>query len=131
MEFTNTLMAAKDTAVYGTAAWNEAIEALLLMLAPACPHIAEELWVSTGHPYSVHQQPWPTFDPALAAEEVITLVVQINGKVRDKIEVPARIGEEEAKRLALSSERAAKWLAGKQVTNVLYVPGKLVSIAIR
>jgi leucyl-tRNA synthetase len=129
MEFTNTLMAAKDSAVYGTAAWNEAIDTLLLLLAPACPHIAEELWVSTGHPYSVHQQAWPTFDPALAAEEIITLVVQINGKVRDKIEVPASIGEEEAKKLALSSERAAKWIEGKQVTNVLYVPGKLVSIA--
>jgi len=131
MEFTNTLMAARDSAVYGTAAWKEAIEALLLMLAPACPHIAEELWVSTGHPYSVHRQSWPTFDPALAAEESITLVVQINGKVRDKIEVPASIGEEEAKRLALTSERAAKWLEGKQVANVLYVPGKLVSIAVK
>jgi leucyl-tRNA synthetase len=131
MEFTNTLIAARDSAVYGTAAWKEAIEALLLMLAPACPHIAEELWVSTGHPYSVHQQAWPTFDPALAAEESITLVVQINGKVRDKIEVPASIGEAEAKRLALTSERAAKWIEGKQVANVLYVPGKLVSIATR
>jgi len=57
--------------------------------------------------------------------------VQINGKVRDKIEVPASIGEAEAKKLALASERAAKWLAGKQVTNVLYVPGKLVSIAVK
>lgn len=130
MELTNALMAARETTVYGTPAWSEAIEALTLMLAPACPHIAEEMWSLTGHGYSIHQQQWPGFDSALTAEDTFTLVVQVGGKVRDKLEVPAAICKEEAIRLALGSERVAKWIEGKQTT-AIYVPGKLVNIVAR
>jgi leucyl-tRNA synthetase len=130
MELTNVLMSARETSLYGTAAWKEAVDALVLMLAPACPHIAEELWAKTGHAYSVHQQKWPSFDPALTAEDTITLVVQVGGKVRDKLEVPASITEAEAIRLALASDKVARWIEGKQ-TSAIYVPGRLVNIVAR
>jgi leucyl-tRNA synthetase len=128
MELTNTLVKAKETPVYGTDAWGEAIESLLLMLAPCCPHIAEELWTRTGRPYSVHQQSWPEYDEALAAEELITLAVQINGKLRDRLEVPVDISEEEAKELALATDGAQRHLKDLEVKRVIYVPGRLVNI---
>jgi leucyl-tRNA synthetase len=131
MELNNAMVKAKDTPVYGTVAWDEAVEALLLMLAPACPHVAEELWVRTGRPYSVHQQAWPTWDEDIAAEEMITLVVQVNGKVRDRIEVPVDIDRERAQELALATDGAERHTAGKQVLKVVVVPGRLVNIVVR
>jgi leucyl-tRNA synthetase len=130
MEFTNALQRAKTTAVYGTEAWEEAIETLLLLLAPCCPHIAEELWAQTGRPYSIHQQSWPAFDPDLAAEEVITLIVQINGKLRARIEVPADIGEEAAKETALADSNIQRHTEGKETRKIIYVPGRLVNIVV-
>jgi len=130
MEFTNALQRAKETPVYGTEAWEEAIEALLLMLAPCCPHIAEELWVRTGRPYSVHLQSWPEYKPDLAAEETITLVVQVNGKVRARLKVPADIAEEAAKETALADANVQRHIAGKQIRKIIYVPGRLVNIVV-
>ena len=106
----------------------ECAEALLLMLAPIAPHITEELWERTGHAYSIHQQSFPRWDEALAAEETITLVVQVDGKVRDKLEAPASITEDEARRLALASTRVQQYLGGKPPARVVYVPGRLVSV---
>ncbi len=131
MEFTNTLQKAKETAVYGTEAWEEGIETLLLLLAPCCPHIAEELWVRTGRPYSIHQQRWPEYDPALTVEERITLVVQVNGKVRARVEVPADITEEAAREAALAEPNVQRHIAGKEVRKVIYVPGRLVNIVVK
>jgi len=130
MEFTNALVRAKQTPVYGTKAWEEAIETLLLLLAPCCPHIAEELWARTGRPYSIHQQSWPQFDPDLVVEEVITLVVQINGKLRARLEVPADITEEAAREAALSDENVQRHIRGKEIRKVIYVPGRLVNIVV-
>lgn len=130
MEFTNALQKAKQTPVYGTEAWEEAMATLLLLLAPCCPHIAEELWVRSGRPYSIHQQPWPRFDPALAAEEMITLVVQINGKVRARLEVPADLTEEAARAAALADENVQRHLGGHSPRKVIVVPGKLVNIVV-
>jgi len=131
MELNNTMLKAKDTPAYHTEAWDEAIEALLLMLAPACPHIAEELWARTGRPYSVHLQAWPTWDEAVAAEEMIALVVQVNGKVRDRVEVPADVDEGTARSLALECEGARRHIEGKQVLKVIVVPGRLVNIVVK
>ncbi len=128
MELNNAMLKAKETPLYGSEAWEEAVETLLLLLAPACPHIAEELWTRTGRPYSVHLQAWPVWDPEVAAEEVITLVVQVNGKVRDRLEVPADITEEQAKELAINSGGARRHTAGKTIRQVIYVPGRLVNI---
>jgi leucyl-tRNA synthetase len=131
MELNNAMLKAKETPVYGTGAWDEALRALLLMLAPACPHIAEELWARSGRPYSIHVQPWPAWDEAVAAEEMIILVVQVNGKVRDRLEVPVDVDEETARALALETEGARRHTAGKRVVKVVVVEGRLVNIVVR
>jgi leucyl-tRNA synthetase len=131
MELNNTMLKAKDTPAYGTPAWDEAVEALLLMLAPACPHVAEELWVRTGRPYSIHQKAWPTWDEEIAAEETITLVVQVNGKVRDRIDVPVDVDREKAQELALATDGARRHTASKEILKVVVVPGRLVNIVVR
>jgi leucyl-tRNA synthetase len=130
MELNNALMKAKGSAVYGSEAWDEAIDALLLMLAPACPHVAEELWQRIGRSYSIHSQPWPSYDEATAAEDVVTLIVQVNGKVRDRIEVPAGVSNEDAKALALATEGVQRHLEGKQVKSVIVIPGRLVNVVV-
>ena len=129
MTLTNGLYKLRE-ATEGSPEWNEAIETMLKLMAPITPHIAEELWVRRGNPYSIHQQAWPAFDAAAAAEELITLVVQINGKVRDRIEVAADISEAEAKATALASEQVQKHLDGKAPKKIVYVTGKLVSIVV-
>ncbi|MCZ7546944.1 MAG: class I tRNA ligase family protein, partial [Anaerolineae bacterium] len=121
MELKNALQAARRTPVVNTPAWDEAVATMLVLMAPFVPHIAEELWARTSRPYSVHLQPWPAYDAEVAAEEVITLVVQINGKVRDRIEVPADITEDEAKARALASENAQRFMDDKPPRKVIYV----------
>ncbi len=128
MEFSNTLQKAKRTPVYGTDSWDEAVETLLLLTAPSCPFIAEELWARVGGPYSIHAQSWPEFDPELAAAETITLVVQINGKLRARMEVPADIDEKSAKEAALADENVQRHLEGRDVRRLIYVPGRLVNV---
>jgi leucyl-tRNA synthetase len=103
-------------------------ENLTLMLAPFTPHLAEELWNRLGHPESLARQPWPTFDPAKLLESTLDLPVQVNGKLRDKITVPADASEEMILAAALASERLQPWLEGKSVKKKLYVPGRLVNI---
>jgi leucyl-tRNA synthetase len=129
MTMTNGLYKLRE-ATEGSPEWNEAVDTLLLLMAPVTPHIAEELWVRRGNPYSIHQQMWPAYDAAAAAEELITLVVQINGKVRDRIEVAADISEQDAKTTALASEQVQKHLEGKEPKKIVYVTGKLVSIVV-
>ena len=106
----------------------EAVRTFVLLLAPFAPHIAEELWARLGGPYSVHRQAWPTWDEALAAEEMVTLVVQVDGRVRDRLTVPAEIGEAEARALALNCDGVRRHLDGRRVTRVVYVPGRLVNV---
>ncbi|MGD8490229.1 MAG: class I tRNA ligase family protein, partial [Anaerolineae bacterium] len=131
MELNNALLKAKESPVYGTAAWDEALEALLLMLAPPCPHIAEELWMRTGRPYSIHLQAWPQWDEAVAAEEMITLVVQVNGKVRDRVELPVDVNEETARTLALQTDGVKRHSQGKEIVKVIFVPGRLVNVVVK
>ncbi len=128
MEMRNSLQETKKTALYGTEAWDEAIESLLLLLCPIAPHITEELWATCGKPYSIHQQAWPEWDEAIAAEEMLTLIVQVNGRLRDRIQVSVSITEDEAKDLALASENVQRHIGDKGPRKVIYVPGKLVNI---
>ncbi len=136
MEFNNYLMKARDSAVYGTPAWDEALDMLLLMLAPETPHIAEELWQrrrgdeAFDPARSIHVQPWPAYEPALAQADMVTLVVQVNGKVREKLELPADVDEAAARAAALASPTIQKWLEGKQVRKVIYAGGKLINIVV-
>ena len=131
MEYTNFLSQQWEQGTIDSEAWNDAIEKLLELMAPMAPHLSEELWEATGREYSIHSRLWPGWDPELAADEVITLVVQVNGRLRDRIEVPASITEDEAKKIALESERVRAHTAGKEIAKVIYVPGRLVNIVAR
>jgi leucyl-tRNA synthetase len=132
MEFTNEITPAYDAATVSLTLWCEAIEKLLLLLAPMGPHITEELWERTGHTGSIHAQQLPTWDDTLIAEEEVTLVVQVNGKLRDRITVKAGISEEDAKQAALGSPRIRPYIDGKDVTKVIYVSGRaLISIVVK
>ncbi|MPZ50620.1 MAG: leucine--tRNA ligase [Dehalococcoidia bacterium] len=130
MEYTNYLGRAKEAGNVGPTAWQDAVETLLLMIAPAAPHIAEELWQRGGHAYSVHQQAWPTYDTALAQSETFTLVVQVNGKLRDRIDVPVDINEADATALAFASPRVQPHIEGLTISRVLFVPRRLVNIVV-
>ena len=131
MELTNKLAPAYDGRTVSKGVWKEAVRSLLLMLAPMAPHAAEELWERTGGPYSIHTQQLPQWDDALAAVEEATLVVQVDGKVRDRITVPADISEEDAKQAALASPRVRPYTDGKSLAKVLYMPGRwLVSVVV-
>ena len=130
MELMNEMYKAREAGAAGTPEWDEALDLYLRMTAPVTPHIAEELWESLGKPYSIHQQPWPAFDPAAAVEDQIILVVQVNGKVRDRIDVPVGISDADAKAAALSSEAVQKYLEGNPPKKIVVVPGKLVSIVV-
>jgi len=131
MEFTNHLAKVKEDGSVPDADWAEAVEKLILMLAPGTPHLAEELWQRTRHPYSIHNQRFPAWNEALARDEEITLVIQVNGKLRDKVTVPVSLSEAEARKLALGRERVQAFIEGKQVANVIYVPGRLVNVVVR
>jgi leucyl-tRNA synthetase len=128
MELLNDMAHARELGAGGRSEWDEAVDIYLRMMAPVTPHIAEELWAFLGKPYSIHTQAWPRVDEQAAAEEEITLVVQVNGKVRDRIVVPAGTGEEAARQAALASPAVVKYLEGRQPKKVVVVPGKLVNI---
>jgi leucyl-tRNA synthetase len=130
MELRNALLAAQRDKNVSVAIWQEAIEKMLLVLAPIAPHITEELWSRRGKPYSIHQQPWPTWDEEIAREEQVTLIVQVNGKVRDRIEVPADTDDGALKEAALASENVQRFLDGREPRKVIVVKGKLVNIVI-
>jgi len=123
MELTNELVKADKI---GKNNWS----IFLKLLSPFAPHLAEELWSEIGNKKTIAYEPWPVYDPELARDKEITLAVQINGKLRETLLVSPEIGEAEAKRLALQSEKVQKWLDGKEPKKVIYVKGKLISIVI-
>jgi leucyl-tRNA synthetase len=129
MELSNEMMKLKEK-VYGNPAWDEAVEVYTQMLAPVAPHISEEIWSLLGKPYSVHTSRWPVVDEKAAAVEEITLVLQVNGKVRDRITVPVDISDEEARTQALANESVQKQLDGREPRQVIYVKGRLVNVVI-
>jgi leucyl-tRNA synthetase len=144
MEYVNSLNKAReeDPAVVLDPRFATAIETLLVLLAPMTPFIAEELWheVHGGqqqpeqdgdeHGDSVHEQPWPRYDPALTVDEVITLVVQVNGKVRDRLEVAADVEEPQVREMALASAKVQAALGGREPQKFVYVAGRLANIVV-
>jgi leucyl-tRNA synthetase len=130
MEYTNVLQRARTSAP--PALWDEGVRTLTLLLAPLCPHLAEELWVEhLGQPYSVHDQPWPVHDARKATADRVTLVLQVNGRVRDRVEVEAVITEAQARAVALANAKVRQYLDGKTVADVIVVPGRLVNVVVR
>jgi leucyl-tRNA synthetase len=111
-------------------ALREAIDSLLLMLAPFAPHIAEELWVLTGHATSLARQSWPAYNAALIQEEVLTIPVQVNGKVRSKLSVPAEWSKEQVLKASLEDAKVGEWIKGKTIKNKVYVDKRLVNIVV-
>lgn len=130
MELSNAIGLAQDDGLTGTQEFNTAVESLLLLMAPVTPHITEELWERLGKSYSIHRAPWPDFDEQLAKEDQITLVIQVNGKVRDRVPAPADVSEDQAKEIALTSESVARHLGDKEPKEIIFVPGKLINIVI-
>jgi leucyl-tRNA synthetase len=113
--------------------WNANFDLLnlLLMLAPAAPHITEELREMMGHEGSIAGVSWPSYDPALTSEEELTIVIQVNGKLRSRITVSADESEEKIKEMALADEKTQKFLEGVKVVKVITVPKKLVNIVVK
>ncbi len=108
----------------------EEYETLLKLLAPFAPHIAEELWSKLGHKSSIHAEAWPNFDETKLVSETVTIVVQVNGKVRGKFQAPAGISEEDAVRQAENLPEAKRWIGDKEAKKRIYVPGKLVNLVV-
>jgi leucyl-tRNA synthetase len=131
MEGTNALMRAREAGAVTTAEWSPALRTLVVMLAPFAPHLAEELWERLGQPYSIHQQPWPRWDPDAIREETITLVLQVNGRVRDRVQVPVGMDDASLRETALASEKVRRFIDGMQVQDVIVVRGKLVNVVVR
>jgi leucyl-tRNA synthetase len=114
-------------------AWDEAVRSLLLLLAPSAPHLTEELWSSVlGLPYSIHRQPWPEWDEALAAEDELRIAVTVNGKPRAELAVPAAMQDDEAQvtALALALPRVQSFTEGKTVRRVIYRAGKVLNLVV-
>ena len=128
MELTNAIVKARESGLAGGEPYADAVDTLVLLLAPVAPHIAEELWARRGHDYSVHQAPWPVADPALAAAETIELPVQVDGKLRDRLVVTPDTPAEEIERMALTSEHVQRYLGGRTPARVVQIPGRLVNV---
>ncbi len=133
MELFNTLSAATDPAARDRAEAHiarEAIEVILVLLSPMIPHFCAEMWEQLGNSGSVEQAPWPQFDAKAAAEEQLTIVVQVRGKVRGRLEVPADIDDDELIRLALTDDNVARFIGGDTVKKTIVVKKKLVNIVV-
>jgi leucyl-tRNA synthetase len=128
MEFVNALTDRLRQERWRTADYHQALETLLLLLAPSVPHLAEELWALTGHSGSVHSQPWPVWDPELAWEEQIEIAVQVDSRVRAVVDVPAQAGQDEVLEKALANPKVSQHLAGRRVAQIFFVPGRIINL---
>jgi leucyl-tRNA synthetase len=134
MEFVNELYGAEEEITAGkfsAEVLSDAQRKLVLLLAPFAPYLAAELWEILGEKTSLLRQPWPEYDPELAKEEVTIYAVQINGKLRAHITVPAESSKEAVQQIALADEKVQAAIAGREIVKVIVVPGKLVNIVVR
>ena len=130
MTLTNTLFRVESDNPGATQSdeWRVAYDTLLLLLAPIAPHLTEELWEKIGRTYSIHQQAWPDYNPELTKSDEITLIVQVDGKLRDRLLVSADISQGDAEGAALASEKVQTALGGNDAARVIYVPGRLLNL---
>jgi leucyl-tRNA synthetase len=131
MEYSNYIAKIREARSVSVENYRSAVRTLLRLLAPTAPHFAEEVWSKLGYEYSIHNQPWPEWSEKLAENREIPLVVQVNGKVRERLIVSADITEEEARRYALESPKVKAYTEGKAVMQVIYVPFKLVNVVVK
>jgi leucyl-tRNA synthetase len=131
MELVNEMYHYKELDTFNENQFRMAIENLLLVLAPFTPHVCEELWQQLGMEGSIHKGKWPNFDEAALVKDTVEIVVQINGKIKDKIEVPTALTSKELEERALANEKIQTLVAGMKVIKVIAVPGKLVNIVVK
>ncbi len=131
MEFVNEVYSYDPVKEEDRKIFKFALKNFLILLSPFAPHIAEELWREIGQVDFILKQPWPKYHEELALEQMIELVVQINGKVRSKIMIPLGLSDEELKKIALEDEKIKQWLNGKEILKVITVKGKLVNIVVK
>ena len=130
MELSNHLTKVWNAKNVSVEVWNDSIKQFLLMLAPIAPHLSEELWEMNGYEFSIHNQKFPDWEESLVVDESITLIVQINGKLRDTISVDSGISEEMAQEAAMSSEKIQGHINGTTIKKVIYVPDRLINIVV-
>jgi len=130
MTLRNEMQDAQRATAVSAAVWDEAVDTLLKLLAPIAPHVTDAAWRSRGHDGSIHVAAWPIADPEIAAEETVTMVIQVNGKVRDRIDVPVDITEEAATEAALAADKIQTWLEDGELRKVIARPPKLVNIVV-
>jgi leucyl-tRNA synthetase len=131
MEYSNYLGKIREAGSVPVEDFREGVRTLLRLLAPTAPHFTEEVWSRLGYEYSIHNQRWPKWDEKLVKDEEIPLIVQVNGKVRDKIMVPATISEAQARKMALESPKVQGYVEGKSITQFIYVPFRLVNLVVK
>ncbi|HWS83464.1 MAG TPA: leucine--tRNA ligase, partial [Ktedonobacteraceae bacterium] len=131
MECNNVLIKQQHEAVAQSTAYRRTLETMMQLLAPFAPHITEELWQQIGHTGSIHKTDWPAYDEALTQDEAFTLVIQVNGKVRERIEVATDISEQEVRELVLSNPRVATFIGEATIQKIIYIPGRLVNVVVR
>lgn len=131
MELVNALYIYKEKPNSKVAVAREALESILILLAPFAPHITEETWSELGHQDSIHTQPWPEVDEQALIQDEVTVVLQVNGKVRERIQVPAEISAKDLEERVRSLPKLADWTQGKEIVKVVTVPGKLVNVVVK
>ena len=109
----------------------EEIKKILIILSPFAPHLCEELWQIIGEKGSIMSEKWPDFDPEMVKEEKASIVIQVNGKLRERMEVDSGISRKEAEKMALENERVKKWISGREIAEVFFVPDKLINIVVK
>ena len=136
MELTNRLIRLRGTDVVDEPEWDETIGLLLLMLAPIAPHISEELWsrrlAATGSEWqSIHVQPWPRYDETLIADDQVELPIQVNGKLRDLVSIPAGLSEVEIEQIVMARDKVRAQLDGQEIVRIIQIPNRLVNVVAR
>jgi leucyl-tRNA synthetase len=126
----NSLYKLKADGLAKNSTWQEALENLVVCVAPFAPHIADELWQQLGHSESVHIDTWPQWDDSLLVTENVTIVVQINGKLRAELSLPANADEATVLEAVRANEKVTSYITGHDIKKTIYVPGKLVNLVV-
>jgi len=131
MELSNSINTYRNQEELDLPVLKEAIDTMLLLLSPFSPHITEELWQYCGHQTSIYTRPWPKWDKNALVQDEVEIVLQVLGKVRDRVMVPSDSSKEELEKIALASERIQEFCQGKQIVKLIVVPGKLVNVVVK